>query len=615
MSDTSPRAHALRAVATWTGITIGALSLVGLLLFGAESAYARLYENRMYPGVRVYGVRLDGMTREEARASVQKEIDTSLSHGLRFQFMGQEVQLQSTLPSTDPDASRELVRFDVQKAVEDAFSLGRGHFWMKNAMSQLGFRMRTAHVTGSIFLDEAGIRDALVTSYEEKLKPPQDAVFTYVFDAAGEPFIHIENERSGYVIEFGQALETLKLQVASLALEPILLEESRAEPTIRRAELDPLLPEVEELLRRPAITLTYQGRSYVFGPRDFSAWIAPQKEDDGSFRIVFDETQFLEALRERAPDIEKEVKNGALEIVDGKIGAFTAGQNGIAINASSTIASVWESWPEERVFPIQTNVLHASLLGDDPERLGIREIIGVGTSNFKGSPPNRRFNIKLGADKVNGTIIPPGEEFSLLTTLGPITGANGWLPELVIKGNKTIPEFGGGLCQIGTTTFRGALNSGLVITERRNHSYRVSYYEPAGTDATIYEPAPDFRFRNDTGHHVLINAYLQGDEVIFEFWGTEDGRVVDELKPVIYNITSPPPMKLIETLDLPPGVKRCTESAHAGADASLPYRVTYADGSVHEETFLSHYRPWQAVCLIGVETLSNDSTTTTTLAE
>ena len=66
-------------------------------------------------------------------------------------------------------------------------------------------------------------------------------------------------------------------------------------------------------------------------------------------------------------------------------------------------------------------------------------------------------------------------------------------------------------------------------------------------------------------------------------------------------------MKLVETLSLPPGKKKCTETAHAGADAEFTYTVTYPNGEVKTEVFKSHYRPWQAVCLIGVEKLSTDA--------
>ena len=237
--------------------------------------------------------------------------------------------------------------------------------------------------------------------------------------------------------------------------------------------------------------------------------------------------------------------------------------------------------------------------------MGIKEIIGIGRSDFRGSPPNRIHNIKTGAASLNGILIAPNEEFSLLKALGKIDGEHGYKPELVIKGNKTMPEFGGGLCQIGTTIFRATLASGLPILERQNHSYRVSYYEPpVGIDATIYYPKPDFRFLNDTGRYILIQTRIEGTELIFEFWGTKDGRVALQSEPVVYNRTAPPPAKLIETLDLPIGKKKCTERAHAGADAVFTYTITYLDGAVKTQEFKSHYRPWGEVCLIGVEKLS-----------
>ena len=224
----------------------------------------------------------------------------------------------------------------------------------------------------------------------------------------------------------------------------------------------------------------------------------------------------------------------------------------------------------------------------------------MGTSNFKGSPKNRRHNIKVGADTLSGILITPGEEFSLVKALGEINKETGYLPELVIKGNRTIPEYGGGLCQIGTTIFRATLASGLPILERKNHSFRVRYYEPAGTDATIYGPKPDYRFLNDTGYHILIQTRIEGDDLIFEFWGTKDGRVAEQTKPVIYNITAPKPTQYIETADLPVGEVKCTEHAVPGADTSFDYKVTYPSGEVKETTFKSHYIPWQEVCLIGV---------------
>jgi vancomycin resistance protein YoaR len=181
---------------------------------------------------------------------------------------------------------------------------------------------------------------------------------------------------------------------------------------------------------------------------------------------------------------------------------------------------------------------------------------------------------------------------------------------MTIMGNKTVPQDGGGLCQIGTTMFRAALASGFPITARQAHSYRVMYYEPAGTDATIYQPWPDLRFVNDSPNYILIQTHVSGNDLYFDFWGTKDGRVVEQTDPTIYNIVKPEPTKTVETLSLKPGEKKCTERAHNGADAFFDYKVTYPDGTIKEKRFKSHYVPWREVCLIGVAQLSATSTTT-----
>jgi vancomycin resistance protein YoaR len=241
--------------------------------------------------------------------------------------------------------------------------------------------------------------------------------------------------------------------------------------------------------------------------------------------------------------------------------------------------------------------------------LNLNEILGTGFSDFTGSPANRVKNIKVGAAAAQGLLIKPGEEFSLVKTLGDVTKETGYFPELVIKGNKTVPEYGGGLCHIGTTIFRAALASGLPITSRQNHSYRVSYYEPAGTDAAIYIPNPDVRFVNDTANYILIQVRIVKTKIYFDFWGTSDGRIATTTTPVIYNITKPSPTKLIETPDLALGVKKCTEKAHNGADAYFDYKVIYPAGAtstpIKERRFKSHYVPRQEVCLIGTGAASS----------
>ncbi len=162
----------------------------------------------------------------------------------------------------------------------------------------------------------------------------------------------------------------------------------------------------------------------------------------------------------------------------------------------------------------------------DTNTLGIDELVAVGESDFTGSPRNRVHNVTVGADKFDGIIVAPNEEFSFNENLGDVDGEHGFLPELVIKKGGVVPEFGGGLCQVSSTTFRAAMNAGLPITARRNHSFAVQYYAPQGTDATIYPGSSDLKFVNNLPSSVLIHTKIIGRKLYFEFYGSKDSRQV-----------------------------------------------------------------------------------------
>jgi len=192
----------------------------------------------------------------------------------------------------------------------------------------------------------------------------------------------------------------------------------------------------------------------------------------------------------------------------------------------------------------------------------------------------------------------PGEEFSAVNSIGYVNADEGYEKEYVIRGNESVKEFGGGLCQVGTTLFRMALDGGLEITERQNHSYVVGYYGP-GIDATIYGPHPDVRFVNDTGNYLLLQAYVEGTNLVMELYGQDDGREVTISEPRLYDYVAPPDTKYVVSNELPPGEIKCTERRRDGLTAEFDYLIRYADGTVDEQTFMSVYKPWQAVCLIG----------------
>ncbi|MDD5396981.1 MAG: VanW family protein [Candidatus Moranbacteria bacterium] len=240
----------------------------------------------------------------------------------------------------------------------------------------------------------------------------------------------------------------------------------------------------------------------------------------------------MEAIKSHLEDLARKVNRDPAEakfkVENGVVTSFGESQNGITLDVDKSLQIIADTLNKNISGPQTIALSFASKKPQtnygDVNNLGITSLIGEGTSNFKGSPKNRIFNIKVAAERFNGLLIKPGEEFSFVKNLGEVDGEHGYLPELVIKNNVTEPEFGGGICQVSTTAFRAAIYSGLKITARRNHAYPVSYYNPQGMDSTVYVPNPDLRFLNNTPNYILIQTKIVGTVLTFDFYGTDDGR-------------------------------------------------------------------------------------------
>ena len=232
----------------------------------------------------------------------------------------------------------------------------------------------------------------------------------------------------------------------------------------------------------------------------------------------------------------KDPEEAKFKFEDGKVTAFSINQKGMKLDEEKSFEVLVEYLKKTETgnsVDLAWQEISPETTIDSLDNMGITDLIGEGRSNFRGSPKNRIYNIKVAIKKFDGVLIKPGEEFSFVKTLGDVDGEHGYLPELVIKKDKTEPEFGGGICQVSTTAFRSAIYSGLEITARRNHAYPVQYYNPQGMDSTVYVPRPDLRFINNTPGYILIQVKIEGTELIFDFYGKSDGRKINVIGPKI----------------------------------------------------------------------------------
>lgn len=162
--------------------------------------------------------------------------------------------------------------------------------------------------------------------------------------------------------------------------------------------------------------------------------------------------------------------------------------------------------------------------------------LGSYTARSSSRPQSRDINLKLSCEKINGTILLPGEIFDYNKALGKRTAENGWQMADGYDGGATVSVYGGGICQASSSLYYCTLIADLEIVTRVNHSY-VSSYMPMGMDATVSWGGPDFRFKNNTAYPIRIDAFAEGGTVTVKIMGTDTKDYYVEMEYEILSTT------------------------------------------------------------------------------
>lgn len=305
--------------------------------------------------------------------------------------------------------------------------------------------------------------------------------------------------------------------------------------------------------------------------------------------------------------LKREPQDASLKFENGKVLEFLPDRPGYYLDTEKMNNSIMRDFPTwetstEKLITVELPLVktEAKIKNSEVNDLGIKELLGRGTSSFRHSSTIRNFNVEKGASIVNRVLVAPGDTFSFIKNLGEVSLENGFKKAYVIRQGKTELDVGGGICQVSTTLFRAMLDAGLNITQRQAHAYRVSYYEEdtkPGFDATVFIPNPDLKFINDTGHHVLIQSYYDGTnkKLTYEIYGTSDGRKVEISNYKQWGAAPPPPDVWIDDPTLPAGKVVQDEQRIPGLKTAFDWTVTRNGEVINQKTFTSSYVPWAAV--------------------
>lgn len=560
---------------------LGGIFIISIVLFGTLAVPVVIYQNKFFPHTTILQSDIGNLSVAEATTKITNDYP----HPESISLLG-------------PDKTYTILTSDIDFSYK--YSETINHAFTSQKPSQLtsiptifrNFSYPLELSVNKLLLNEylSVIADEITT---EPIYPSLSLAGTRVTVKRGEigtdlNISSLQNEILERLQQGNQ--ETLPINITTI------------NPTISDSEAERFQKRGEALLSS-TISIDSDDESFEYSKQDLLDLLAPHDS--------YNESKIHTIIEEISTSINREPVNPVFVYENNKVTEFSPAKDGLTVDTDTLVEDITKSLallekdPETpQVITISLTRVKPSITTEEVNNLGIKERIGKGTSQFKGSIASRIHNIGLGASKFNGILIKPGEVFSFNQTIGDISALTGYEQSYVIQDGKTILGDGGGVCQVSTTLFRAALNAGLPIVERRSHSYRVTYYEqgtPPGLDATVYSPTTDFKIKNDTPNYILIqtafdpvNATLE-----FELYGTDDGRVVELTKPVITSQSPPPEDYYQDDPTLPTGTIKQIDWAAWGAKVQFDYSVTRNGETLQDETFYSNYRPWQAKFLRG----------------
>lgn len=605
------------------------VSIFGALFFsiiGTGIAYGYSFKDSVLPGVHIGSFDIGGMGESELEKFVEDMHLKLLSQGIpvTFDVATSSGEFVLSPQSISDEAVIEFITVDSRAVAQKLVSYQKsGNIFVDSIHALTSLIAQPSIAISDISYQKEKIFAEIDHNMSSYITPPVDAGLT--IRSISPLKYNITPSSRGISFEYEDIFDEITNKWSKLEQPTVHITTRETGPVIVESDIENITSILPDAFSPGALTLIYTNSStqrdysWKITPTMISRWIGVNKDANGHVAIILSPSSTYAYLHDTvASIIDVPPQDAKFKVgTDSKVAEFEGSHPGVTVDLEQTyhtLATLFESRftsstaTSSQTIALLTKEVQPKIKTGDVNDLGIAEVLGVGHSVFKGSPGNRFKNIKLAAfKKLDGTLIKPGENFSLLNNLKPFTLEAGYLAELAIKGDRLEPEIGGGLCQIGTTMFRAAMNAGLEITERRNHSLMVSYYNDLrnnnpGTDATIYDPGTDFRFLNDTGHYILITSEMNDKtgDLYFTLWGTSDGRKGYYLPPTVSRRIPAGPTRTVETTDLPPGKKEC-QHAFPGAVASFTYIREMPNGEKKEEVFTSSYRPLPEICLVGVE--------------
>ena len=473
-------------------IIIGTAAVI--LLVGAYLLVAAWQSTKAPAGAQAVGVDIGGMSREDAVAALTDGLDGVTDEDIEV------VAGESSAQLTPADVGLDV---DIDATVDRAlgFSLDPRVMWER-------FAGETT-IEPAFAIDEDALGPVLAETAADLTREPVDALLEYDEDGAAI----VTKGEDGTVVTDTALREALEEQW--LRADPVSVDPAETEPDITTAEAEQVRTEVAE----PAVSDDVELEATDPDGEDHALTVSADtiaaqltfEPSQGTLAPVFDAEALTDAVFEANPDVGVAPKDASFDISGDTLTVVPA-ETGLSADADDLAAAVTRAMTADpRSDAVDLTEVEPDFTTEDAEEADFSDTVSEFSTPYSSSP-NRDTNLRVSTDSVRGTVLLPGEQFSLNEALGQRTAANGYKPAGVISEGQMKEDYGGGISQVSTTLFNAAFFAGFDLDEHRAHSRYISRY-PEGRETTLDWTSIDLKFTNTADTPVVLDMSLSGGEV------------------------------------------------------------------------------------------------------
>jgi vancomycin resistance protein YoaR len=549
--------------------------LFGLVvLFGALYAAGYLFSSDRVPrGTTVGGISIGGMSPAAAEQRLANHLRPDERRPIELSVDGERARMR---PATAG------LGVDVPASVRQA---GAGRSW--DPARIWDYFSGGDDLEPVVTVDDGRLEQAVADLAQRFDEPAKDGGVRFVDGEA----------RASYPSD-GVAVDR---EATAGLLRRAFLSEQVVDVPVRVAEPEISKDEVSRAMDRfanPAVSapVTYQlgGEDVVLRPEDFTPALSMVAED-GDLVPRLDEKVLLERLEPRMRTLSLAPQDASVQLIGGKP-TVVPGKKGVTFDPDDVTGSFLRlvvGRDQHRQLAIRSVVARPEFTTREATALRITEKVSEFTTYFPHAD-YRNTNLGRAAELISGTVLKPGDTFSLNDTVGERTAQNGFTKGFIISDGVYKEDFGGGVSQVATTTFNAAFFAGMKDVQHKPHSFYIDRY-PVGREATVAWPSVDLKFQNTTPYGVLVQAWIEPSTpssqgaMHVRMWSTKYWDIVAEQSDR-YDFTSPQTRHLSGDDCVP-------NDGYGGFDIDV-FRLFYKHGSKkldHRETMHTTYTPSDTV--------------------